>query len=118
MDQNQCAKIDAEFAEILQSEHERSIENEKYRKNVFQNICKFRSIYINFLSVFVLIKLISDDVCDPMCKWEMMFLCHTFVKHTVQWRAIKAILIGFSLTGINLFSGLFLHSNFVKFSKK
>lgn len=115
IDKNQCAKIDAEFAEILQAEHERLTQNEKYRKNVLQNICKFRSIYINVLLVFVLIKLISHDICDPMCKWEMMFLCHTFGKNTVQWKAIKAILIGFSLTGINLFSGLFYSIFFIAF---
>lgn len=38
-----------------------------------------------------------------------MFLCR-FI--TVRWRAIKAILIGFSLTGINLFSGTFAMINY------
>lgn len=39
----------------------------------------------------------------------MMFLCR-FI--TVKWDSIKAILIGFSLTGINLFSGTFAMINY------
>lgn len=38
-----------------------------------------------------------------------MFWCHLF---SVQWRAIKAILIGVSMTAINLFSGTFAMVNY------
>lgn len=51
---------------------------------------------------------ILNDV-PAILKWEMMFLCH-FI--TVRWKSIKAILIGFSLTGINLFSGTFAMINY------
>ncbi|XP_055304889.1 facilitated trehalose transporter Tret1-like isoform X2 [Sitodiplosis mosellana] len=67
-ERNRCTQIDSEFAEILQSVHERLDQNEKYRKNALKNIFK--------------------------------------------WDSIKAILIGFSLTGINLFSGTFAFVNY------
>lgn len=38
-----------------------------------------------------------------------MFMSHLF---SVQWKVIKAILIGFALTGINLFSGTFAMINY------
>lgn len=46
-------------------------------------------------------------------KWEMVFSCRWhWYAYTVQWKAIKAILIGFSLTGVNLFSGTFAMINY------
>lgn len=50
----------------------------------------------------------------------MMFLCRDLIfpllfsclHAPVQWKAIKAILIGFSLTAINLFSGTFAFINY------
>lgn len=37
---------------------------------------------------------------------------HITLRYIVQWKAIKAILIGFSLTAINLFSGTFAFINY------
>lgn len=46
-----------------------------------------------------------------LTQWPELKWCFGVVV-TVKWKAIKAILIGFSLTGINLFSGTFAMINY------
>lgn len=54
-------------------------------------------------------KILMIFLCRPICFCRCFFLLSF---QTVQWRAIKAILIGFSLTAINLFSGTFAFINY------
>lgn len=98
---NDCPCVNAEYNDILQSFNENDALNKKHSQNIFQNLCEFD--FIRNLFAFSIFS---------------RFLIKLFVNHirifpiSVKWNAIRAILIGISLTALNLFSGTFAMINY------
>lgn len=67
-------------------------------KTMLKDLCKCRFYFV----LCILIRFTQMQI----------FYYSLFLSYAVEWNSVKAILIGFSLTGINLFSGTFAMINY------